>query len=209
MSNLGLGCVIALGLIGLVWWLYPTEPTLTNYPPPRTTIVFFGDSLVEGVGAAPGQDLPSQLSRQLGRSILNFGVAGDTTAAGLERLPDALAAEPGLVFILLGGNDFLRRVPLAVTEENLRRLVTEFQRTGAVVVVIGVRDGVLRGDAANMYERVTEDTGSLLIPDVLSPLLLKPEFMADAIHPNAAGYGVIAETLAEVVHEYKLLATRP
>lgn len=51
------------------------------------TIICFGDSLTEGVGAAEGEDYPSALSRQLASPVVNAGRRGDTTAgwADLER----------------------------------------------------------------------------------------------------------------------------
>ena len=84
------------------------------------TIICFGDSLTEGVGASAGDDYPSVLSRQLGSPVINAGVRGDTTAAALERLADqVLNKNPRLVILLLGGNDFLRQRPRRETRQNL------------------------------------------------------------------------------------------
>jgi len=74
------------------------------------TIICFGDSLTEGVGAEPGEDYPAALSRELGLPIINAGQRGDTTAEALARISDAvLNKNPRLVIVLLGGNDFCAR----------------------------------------------------------------------------------------------------
>ena len=117
---------------------------ILNYPPARDTIVAFGDSLVYGQGSTKGNDFVSVLSQKLNRSIVNLGVPGDTTAMGVARLSTAVKFNPGIVLLLLGGNDTLRRVPVSETEAHLRTLITEFTRAGAVVVSIGVRGGGVR-----------------------------------------------------------------
>jgi lysophospholipase L1-like esterase len=49
------------------------------------TIICFGDSLTEGVGAGSGEDYPSILSRLLVMPVINAGQRGDTTAEALAR----------------------------------------------------------------------------------------------------------------------------
>ena len=62
----------------------------------RPVLICFGDSLTEGFGVKPGEAFPSLLQREfdaksLGYRIVNFGLSGDTTAGGLDRLPQVLA----------------------------------------------------------------------------------------------------------------------
>ncbi|MDP2248729.1 MAG: arylesterase, partial [Nitrosomonadales bacterium] len=61
-----------------------------NALPANATVLILGDSLSYGSGAAKGQDFPSLLAANTGWNIINAGVPGDTSAAGLERLPDLL-----------------------------------------------------------------------------------------------------------------------
>ena len=85
---------------------------LAKLSPPQAgqTIICFGDSLTEGVGAESGEDYPSVLSRELGLPVINAGQRGDTTAEALARISDAvLSKNPRLVIVLLGGNDFCAR----------------------------------------------------------------------------------------------------
>lgn len=198
----GLGASLVVFFLAWLWW--GKEPAITNYPPPNSTIVAFGDSLIEGVGATTGNDLVSQLSRRLGRPIVNLGVSGNTTAEGVARLNEAIEERPGIVILLLGGNDTLRRISVAESQTNLTTLITGFQQAGAVVVLLGVRGGVLRDGRAEMYETLAKQYGAVYVPDVLDGILLKPELMSDAIHPNDAGYAIIAERIAEQFETYKL-----
>lgn len=198
--------VVAVMFLGCVTWFFLTrEGVVTNYPPKNTTIVAFGDSLVYGQGSTAGNDFVTGLAKRIGRPIANLGVPGDTTADGVARIAEVEALDPGLVLVLLGGNDTLRRVPVETTEKNLQKLISSFQARGAVVVFIGVRGGVLGGgERETMYERVAEEYGAIYVPDILAGILLKPELMHDGIHPNDAGYARIADRLADVFKEYEL-----
>ena len=73
---------------------------ITNYPGDGTTIVAFGDSLVEGVGATAGNDFVSVLSTEIGEPIVNLGQRGDTTRDGLKRLDSVIAQDPQKVFLI-------------------------------------------------------------------------------------------------------------
>lgn len=197
------GVVVLGGIVSLV--LMYTEPKVTNYPPQNSTIVAFGDSLVAGQGAGTGRDFVSLLSAKLGRQIVNLGVSGNTSADGIARMKEVINEKPGVVILLLGGNDFLQRTGAVAVEENLSTLISTFQKHGAVVVLVGVRSGILSSNSGEIYERLSERYGTILVDDVLAGIFLKPNLMSDAIHPNDAGYALIAERLyREVFEEYNL-----
>ncbi len=162
----------------------------------------FGDSLVEGVGATAGNGLPEQLGRLINTQILNSGVSGDTTRDGLARLDEALLKKPRLVIVVLGGNDFLKKIPREETFRNLETIITSFQSDGAVTVVVGVRSGIIGGGADDDYEALAKRTGSVYMSDVLSGVFGRSELMSDAIHPNDRGYQQIAERLALILKKY-------
>jgi lysophospholipase L1-like esterase len=159
--------------------------------------VAFGDSLTAGYGANAGEDYPSRLSSLVGTSIVNAGVSGDTTEAALARVErDVLAHRPRVVLVGLGGNDYLRGVPIAATEANLRSIIRQIQGSGAMVVVLGFRFPSLNVNYEKMYERVAAEEGALLIPDMLDGILSNPSLKSDEIHPNAKGYQLMAERVA-------------
>lgn len=188
---------------GLGAWYFLSDTPVTNYPNMNTgPVLMFGDSLVEGVGASVGQTLPDQLERLLKVPVLNYGVSGDTTRDALLRLNQAVAEKPKIAIILLGGNDFLRKIPREETFTNLEKIVTAFQGEGAITVVLGVRSGIVGGGADEEYEALAKRTGSVYMSDVLAGLFGRSELMSDALHPNDQGYTKIAERLAPILSEY-------
>jgi lysophospholipase L1-like esterase len=176
----------------------PTLPRLA----PHDVIVAFGDSLTHGTGASPDTAYPAVLAALTGRTVINAGVPGDTTASALARLPAVLDQhKPRLVLLCLGGNDMLRRQPAAATENNLRLLVQTVRASGAEVVLIGVPEPKVFGGSPDFYARVAEDMRLPLEADVFNEVLKDNRLKADPIHANAAGYRVVAERLAQFLRD--------
>ncbi len=193
--------VVLMGL--LLFWYFSRDWEIKNYPSTKSgPVLMFGDSLVEGVGATVGNTLPDQLGRLLGTKILNYGVSGDTTREGLMRLGPALKENPKVAIVLLGGNDFLKKIPREETFQNLEKIVVAFQAQGVITVVVGVRSGIVSGGADEEYEALAEKTGSVYVSDVLSGVFGHQDLMSDALHPNDRGYQQIAERLASLLSKY-------
>jgi len=164
------------------------------------TIICFGDSLTEGVGAGSGEDYPSTLSRLLVMPVINAGRRGDTTAEALARLSDAvLSKNPRLVIVLLGGNDFLRQQSRQQTRENLEKIVQRIQAQGAMVAIAGIRLGLFSDEYGSIFEETARGFGALYIAQVLKGILTDSSLRSDPIHPNAAGYRMIAERIANKI----------
>ena len=194
---LGAGFVIGAAL----FVVFGGEPDIKNYPPKDGPIVAFGDSLVQGVGATIGNDLISLLSKKIGEPIVNLGISGNTTAQGLERVDEVLQKEPRVAIVLLGGNDYLRKVPISETFSNLRTIIERIQASGSIVLLLGVRGGLISDRFDSYYEDLAEETGSAYVSDVLSGLITDQRYMSDAIHPNDIGYARIAERVVPVLKE--------
>jgi lysophospholipase L1-like esterase len=176
----------------------PTLPKLDS----QDVIVAFGDSLTHGTGAGTNDAYPAVLASLTGRTVINAGVPGDTTASALQRLPEVLAEhQPRLVLLCLGGNDMLRKHSAAATENNLRLLVQTIRASGAGVVLIGVPEPKLFGGAPDFYARIAEDMRLPLEEDVFNDVLKDNRLKSDAIHANAAGYRQVAERLAEFLRD--------
>ncbi|HOR28573.1 MAG TPA: GDSL-type esterase/lipase family protein, partial [Candidatus Sumerlaeota bacterium] len=188
--------VILLAIAGVVlaggWW-FARPGRVRNSPPPPGPIVAFGDSLTAGTGAPRGTSYPDELARLIGRPVLNLGVPGETIADAARRVDDQLLAlRPGIVIVLLGGNDVLRRQNLDESFDELERLVRRVQEAGAMVVVVGLRGVTPVGGLGARYRRLARQTQALYVPNILGGVFSKRELMADGVHPNAAGYRVIA-----------------
>ncbi len=164
------------------------------------SLICFGDSLTEGVGARKGEDYPSLLARELARPVLNAGKRGNTSRDGLSRVErDVLERNPRLVIVLFGGNDFLRRVPLAETRKNLEEIVRGIQERGAMVVLVGMKLGLFADEYGSAYKEITKKLGALFIPDILDGILSDPRLKSDSIHPNSDGYRLMAERISKHV----------
>ena len=165
--------VIAVVLaVPAAFWLFRSGGPRAARPTAGQTIVAFGDSLVEGRGATPGHDFVSILSRRLGVPIINAGRSGDTAGAALSRLEQAvLAQNPRVVIVLLGGNDFLRRVPTEQTFEHLATIVERIRQRGAAVVLVGVNVGLFSDLYGKEYEALARRTSAGFVPDILNGII--------------------------------------
>ena len=133
-------------------------------------------------------------------SVINAGIPGDTAEAATNRIQALLDEhQPALVIIEIGGNDFLRRRPQSSVKEDLRRVIRAAKAARAVVVLVAVPELSLLGVVTRkvsdspIYEQLGEEENVLVIADVFSDILGRPELCADNIHPNAAGYRLMAE----------------
>jgi acyl-CoA thioesterase-1 len=183
---------VALGLWGLV-------PAWAQAPEPVILVV--GDSISAEYGLKRGSGWVALLEARLAQEkiaarVVNASISGDTTSGGRSRLPALLARhKPAVVLIELGGNDALRGLPLAMTEDNLRAMTRAAQAAGARVLLAGMQV------PSNYGRRYTEDFAAVFVrvaqseKVALLPLLLKgvgdvPNaaelFQPDRIHPNEA-----------------------
>lgn len=189
--------LVVLLIIG-IFFLLRDERTITNYPSQGSDIIAFGDSLVAGVGSSTG-GFVDMLSKDLGVEVVNLGISGNTTKDALDRVEVLKDYKPKLVMILLGGNDFLRKVPTEETFVNLDKIVRVVVNQGSVVVLLGVRSGVLSNRYDEEYEKLASKYGAVYVSDVLDGVFGRPNLMYDTIHPNDLGYRIIADRLNPVI----------
>ena len=190
----------AIALAGL--WVWETRRPRAANPTAGENIIAFGDSLVAGHGATPGHDFVSVLSRRTGLPILNAGRSGDTTAAALARLDDdVLGRNPRIVIVLVGGNDFLRRIPRDETFRNLDTIVTRIRSQGAAVVLVGVNVGLFTDEYGAQYDALARRASAAFVPDILDGIVGRADRTSDAIHPNDRGYELIADRIEPVLRE--------
>ncbi len=167
---------------------------------PYETIICFGDSLTYGTGSQSGKDYPSQLSKMIGKPVINAGVPGDTTARALKRLErDVVSRSPDIVLITLGGNDLKNGVDRDSAFENLALIVEAIQARGARVIVGGLSFPMRDRGFGRGYKKLADETGADLIPNILEDIFGNRKLMSDPIHPNGEGYKIMAQRfLAEM-----------
>lgn len=196
----------ALLLVGLP--LFPLSPAYASEQVHR--LVILGDSLTAGYGLMEKEAFPARLEaylRKLGYAVEveGAGVSGDTTAGGLARLDWSVGKDADAVIVELGGNDALRGLSPALTQENLRKIVHQLSARGVPVLLAGMwappNMGRDYADAFNaVFPTVAEEYDVPLYPFFLDGVAADPRLnQADMIHPNAAGVEIIVERIAPYV----------
>ena len=191
----------ALALAVLVGACSSGQPKLARLAP-DAVVLAFGDSLTAGVGANPGESYPARLEALIGRKVVSAGVPGETSAAGLARLPAALEeAKPQLVILCEGGNDFLQKLDEAQAASNLRAMVRLAQSRGAQVVLIAVPKPGLLPSPADFYAAIAKELAVPNEENALKKILTDNSLKSDLVHPNAAGYARLAEAVAALLRK--------
>ena len=175
-------------------------------------IVAFGDSLTAGYRLAPKKDFPAQLQaglRAKGQNVevINAGVSGDTSAAGLARLDWALPDDADAVIVELGANDALRGIDPLRVRANLDAIMRRLSDRGLPVLIAGMQ--AQRGlghyyveTFGTIFPDLAEEYDALLYPFFLDGVALQPDLnLDDGMHPNGKGVGVIVERIMPKVLE--------
>ncbi len=168
--------------------------------PAEAVVVAFGDSLTSGYGAEAGQDYPHVLAGLSGWQVINAGVPGERSAAGLARLPSVLEEHrPALVLLCHGGNDILTGSSPEGIGANLDGMIRLCRDAGADVVLLAVPQKGLLLKPAPVYAEVADRNRVPLVEEVITDVLKKNALKSDYVHPNAAGYAQIATEVWSVL----------
>jgi lysophospholipase L1-like esterase len=186
-------------------------------------VVFFGDSITDNWSKAGyGGFFP-------GRPYINRGIGGQTTAQMLLRFqPDVITLQPDAVVILAGTNDIAGNagpVTVEAVEQNLATMSELAKLHGIRVVLASIlpvsddkRDAegrpLLRTQdrplakirALNAWMQDYARRNGHVYLDYYSAAadvngLLKPDLNDDGLHPNAAGYAVMAPRAEQAIAE--------
>ena len=169
-------------------------------------VVFMGDSITDAWGRRYSTFFP-------GKNYLNRGISGQTTPQMLIRFrPDVLAFQPKVVVILAGTNDIAGNTGPMTVEEiegNLRSMAELARANGIKVVLSSVmpvcdyhrpqteRRPPAKIVALNEWMQSYAAKNGFVYLDYYSALvdenkMFRKELTYDGLHPNAAGYDVIA-----------------
>jgi acyl-CoA thioesterase-1 len=179
------------------------------YPPQgngRPRIVALGDSLTAGLGLLESQAYPALLEAKLAEDgyafdVINAGISGDTTAAGLARTDWVLQGDVRVLIVELGANDGLRGLPVAEMKKNLGAIIDKAQTRGIWVLLLGMEAPPNFGpEYASSFRQVYRDLANerhvALVPFMLDKVAGHPDLnQADGIHPTAEGTRIVAETI--------------
>jgi len=177
-------------------------------------ILFFGDSLTAGYGLrnAATESFPAIIGQKitaagLGYRVINAGLSGDTSAGGLRRI-DYWLSEPVSAFVLeLGINDVIRGMAPSTSQDNLQAIIDKVKAKypDARIAIMGMQIPVfLHSPIAGQFSQIFTDLAVAnnisLVPFFLEGVAGAAHLnLPDKLHPNAAGYKVIADNVWPVI----------
>ncbi|HZU26214.1 MAG TPA: SGNH/GDSL hydrolase family protein [Bryobacteraceae bacterium] len=190
-------------------------PNLARYhdadvalPPPapgENRVVFMGDSITDAWPHVAGGFFP-------GKPYVDRGISGQTTPQMLVRFrPDVIALQPRVVVILAGTNDIAGNTgpeTPQMIEDNLMSMADLAKANGIRVVLASVlpaydypwRRGLSPAQKIadlNTWIRGYAEKNGYVYLDYYTPMVddrggLKSDLTVDGVHPNKAGYAVMA-----------------
>jgi len=204
-----------------------TEPALEiggtfgSASDPPLTFAVLGDSTAAGVGVSRAEHayatlLAERLAAE-GRHVrlLAFGISGARIGDVLrEQVPEAIEAEPDLVFVGISANDVTHFTSLDDVRADSSDMVERLRTTGATVVVAGAPDmraaawheplrslaGWRGRSVAAAVEEGARAAGATTVPlaERTGPFFARdPEeaYGGDDFHPSAGGYRAWADSI--------------
>lgn len=175
-------------------------------------VVFMGNSITQGWGeVSPGFFT--------GKPYINRGISGQTTPQMLVRFrPDVINLKPEVVVILAGTNDIAGNTGPSSLEMIMENLVSmaELARINSIKVVLssvlpaydypwkpGLNPAEKIFALNEMIKRYADQNGIIYL-DYYSSMVdsrkgLMDIYTGDGVHPNAAGYKVMAPLVEEAI----------
>jgi acyl-CoA thioesterase-1 len=178
----------------------------------ESRVVFMGDSITDGWGHTPETFFP-------GKPWVNRGISGQTTPQMLVRFrPDVIALQPRAVVILAGTNDIAGNTgpeTPQMIEDNLMSMCDLAKANGIKVVLASVlpafdypwKPGMQPAQkiaALNTWMQSYAAKNGYVYLDYYSAMVddrggMKATLSVDGVHPNKAGYAIMAPLAEKAV----------
>jgi len=184
--------------------------------PNEDRVVFFGDSITDswGRGEDHGEFFP-------GKPYVNRGISGQTTPQMLVRFAqDVIALKPRVVVVLAGTNDIAGNTGPAtpqMIEDNYAAIAAIARQNGIKVVFASIlpakgypwRPEVRPADTIrqlNAWIKAYCAREKMTYLDYYSAMVgaggaMRAELSSDGVHPNAAGYAVMAPLAQKAIEQ--------
>jgi len=170
-------------------------------------VVFYGDSITDGWGRRPGTGTFFP-----GKPYVNRGISGQTTPQMVVRFQqDVVHLQPAVVVILAGTNDVAGNTGPStpeMTEDNFAAMAAIARQNGIKVVLASItpayaypwKPSVQPVPAIHEINQWLKDYSArehFVYLDYYSALVddkggMRPGLSFDGVHPNAAGYAIMA-----------------
>ena len=186
---------------------------------PGPLLVALGDSLTAGLGLDVDDAYPARLERALRDdgypvTVVNAGVSGDTSAAGLSRAEWALDGDVRILILALGGNDGLRGLPVNQMQRNLSQILSLTADRGIRVLLAGMEappnfGATYTAQFRAVFADLALEHEVVFLPFLLDGVAADPALnQADGIHPNADGAAIVAARLRDALEPLLPALTR-
>jgi len=173
--------------------------------------IAFGDSITGGVGAHEGY--PSRLQRMLTErvtpsTVINEGVAGERTFRGASRIDDVLNAHNAkYILIMEGTNDVSVDYSTETIISNLRQMIDKAINFGTTPLIAGLPprkdnlDDRVKLDINPAISALAQEKGIIYVDQYTEMATNKNAYMSDYLHPNDAGYELMAEIWCKAIKD--------
>ena len=163
-----------------------------------------GPSRAETAGYGAGgisKSYPAVLEKLSGKRVVNLGLSGETAIHAPARLPQVLAEKPDMVLIEFGANDRIQNLGHEGASRAVAQIVDEVQASGAIAVIVDT-GGPQMGPYTSAYKKIAKEKQAVFVPGILKGIFNKRALKSDLIHPNAAGYEIVAERVYKEIKPY-------
>jgi lysophospholipase L1-like esterase len=209
--------IMATSTLGAVFVYMQTQASNSQTQPRVIKVACVGDSITANFG------YPETLQELLGQNYLvgNFGLGGTTVNLDGETpymyepiFREAKESQPNIVIIMLGTNDAhpgLHKYIGSFVDDYVT-LVNAFQNLNSKPQIwivksppivnngTGLSSEFLSQTILSKIEEVAQRTGLPLI-DAYTPLLDKPEYFIDGVHPTFEGAMLIADEVYKAIRQ--------
>ena len=175
-------------------------------------ILFFGNSITAGYGLELDEAFPAIVQEKLDSmgidyKVVNAGLSGETTAAGLNRIEWVLRTVPEIFVLELGANDGLRGVDLSETKKNLAGIIEKVRTVNpdVEVVIAGMEvppnlGAEYTGEFRTLFAELAKEYNTHYIKFLLDEVAGNPDLnQSDGIHPTAEGHQIVAKTVLDAL----------
>jgi acyl-CoA thioesterase-1 len=188
------------------------EEGRTSSDTEASAVLFLGTSLTAGYGLTSEEAYPALIQEKIDSAglefrVVNAGVSGETSAAGLRRIDWLLRQPLAALVIELGANDMLRGHDIGAMRANLQEIIdrTRVAHPRARIVIAGMKAAPNLGEPyasefESTFPELARDNDAALIPFLLRDVAAVPELnQPDGNHPTAEGQRIVAENVWSVL----------